>query len=57
MVSLALCAGAGINMRVQAIETSPAATTAASGESVLEPDNKKNEKERKDMETLMDNLE
>lgn len=57
MVSLALCAGAGINMRVQAIETSPAATTAASGESVLEPDNKKNEKERKDIETLLANLE
>lgn len=57
MVSLALCASAGINTSALAIETSPAATTAASGESVLEPDNKKNEKERKDIESLLANLE
>lgn len=57
MVSLALCASAGINTGALAIETSPAATTAASGDSVLEPDNKKNEKERKDIESLLANLE
>lgn len=57
MVSLAFCASAGINTSALAIETSPAATTAASGESVLEPDNKKNEKERKDIESLLANLE
>lgn len=57
MVSLAVCASAGFNTSALAIETSPAATTAASGESVLEPDNKKNEKERKDIESLLANLE
>ncbi len=55
MVSLALCASSGIS--AMAIETSPAATTAASGDSVLEPDNKANDKERKEIESLLNNLE
>ncbi len=57
MVSLALCAGGGIYSSVKAIETSPAATTAATGESALEPDAKKIEKERKEIESLLANLE
>ncbi|HIA54351.1 MAG TPA: hypothetical protein EYN91_20075 [Candidatus Melainabacteria bacterium] len=57
MVSLALSASSGINSSVHAIETSPAATTAASSDSVIEPDNKKNEKERKEIEALLSNLE
>lgn len=55
MVSLALCTTNGIS--ATAIETSPAATTAASGDSVLEPDNKANDKERKEIESLLNNLE
>lgn len=55
MVSLALCATSGIS--AMAIETSPAATTAASGDSVLEPDNKTSEKERKEIESLLASLE
>ncbi len=57
MVSLTVCASAGMNLRAHAIETSPAATTAASGDSVLEPDKKASEKERKDIESLLASLE
>ena len=57
MVSLALCAGAGMNLSARAIETSPAATTAASGDSILEPDNKVNDKDHKDIESLLASLE
>ncbi len=57
MVSLSLCINAGMNLSAQAIETSPAATSAASVDSVLEPDNKSNEKERKDIESLLASLE
>lgn len=57
MVSLTVCATAGMNLSAQAIETSPAATTAASGDSILEPDNKTNDKERKDIESLLSILE
>lgn len=57
MVSLAICASAGMNLSARAIETSPAATAAASGDSVLEPDNKTNDKERKEIEALLSGLE
>ncbi|MCC7528888.1 MAG: nuclear transport factor 2 family protein [Candidatus Melainabacteria bacterium] len=57
MVSLAICAAAGMNLSARAIETSPAATTAASGDSVLEPNNKTNDKERKEIEALLSSLE
>ncbi len=57
MVSVAICAAAGMSLSARAIETSPAATTAASGDSVLEPNNKTNDKERKEIEALLSSLE
>ncbi|HEY9784233.1 MAG TPA: hypothetical protein V6D17_02455 [Candidatus Obscuribacterales bacterium] len=40
-----------------ALETSPAATTAASSEFSLEPDTKENQKERKEVENFLKNIE
>lgn len=57
MVSLALCATSGMTLRAEAIEASPAATTAANANSVLEPDSKVSEKERKEIEAVLSSLE
>ncbi len=57
MVSLSVFLSASMYISAQAIETSPAATTAANVDSVLEPNNKSNDKERKDIESLLSSLE
>ncbi|MBC7997065.1 MAG: nuclear transport factor 2 family protein [Leptolyngbya sp.] len=56
-VSLALCATFNLNLKAGAIEPPTAATTAVNSDFSLEPDTKANEKEMKEVESLLHNIE
>jgi len=57
MVSLTLLAGAGLNLKTLALETSPATTTTRGSDYSLEPDAKDHQAERTEISTLLTNLE